>query len=277
MTLREARLTGSGEPDVTGGGIPLSVAYQVMLEHLLNNDRRAPASELEKLVRNALEMKTQRVLRVWGSWGAFVEDAMGWLEDKGKVYRDGDDWLLSHRLASGARVYLPGDVRVAIRDKKDRDSLELYARARRRGQDYRRALEQMGLLHGATEATLQAHLDSLHYEEGVLDDVELKPSVVVRKKPVRQYEPGTVVKFVVTYARERHGEWFTTTDLVNAFNAEHPPSPESKGVGTSTPHNKLQQLVEQGYMERRMTRSSKNRPMVLYRWIKGPGEIVGGI
>lgn len=276
MTLREARLTGSEEPDVAGGGIPLPVAYQVMLEHLLNNDRRAPASELEKLVRNALEIKTQRVLRVWGSWAAFVEDAMTWLETKGKAYQDRDDWVLSRHIGSGTRLYLPGDARVVIRDKKDRDSLELYARARRRCLDYRHALEQLGLLQGDVEVTLDAHLDSLHYKEGALKNTDLvKP--VVRRKPVRPHEAGAIVRFTVTYARSRPGEWFTVRELIDAFNAEHPPPEGSKGIGSSTPHGKLKELIEQGYMERTTTRSSKNRPMMLYRWIKGPDDLVGGI
>ena len=265
MTLREARLTGSHEPEIPGGGIPLPGAYQVMVEHLLDNGRRAPAATLEKLVKAELELKTERVLRIWGSWGGFVEDMMAWLESKGRAVRDGDEWILSRHIVSGDRIYLPGDIRVVVRSREDRESMELYARARRRLLDYRQALEVMGLFEGKVAETFTAHLDSLHYEEEQRRTLPPPPAVAKQEellargvKPAR----GVVSKFVVKYVQEK-GDWATIAEIVEEFTRTH-----GRKISSGTPHSLLERYHLEGKVDKKLVLAPKNRPAAAYRWIR---------
>lgn len=125
---RVARLIGDG--NVTGGGLPLPVAFTAVTEFLLDNGE-ASFMSLSDVVRTALAFKEKRVLSTaWRSWDDFTRDILAQLSDTRVITEcDGADGYMAYRVR---KDFVPGRRHVVIpsagigfvaREKDDRDMM----------------------------------------------------------------------------------------------------------------------------------------------------------
>lgn len=287
---RLARLTGSEEPEIPGGGIPLPGAFHDVLYYLLNNGN-TPSDILVKVIRDAVgeELNGSRVRLVWGTplkawgdaWENLAADIFAQLEERKLITPAGFDWwALSDDFPVGKRVYVlyypnadgmrghERDLRVIVRSKQEREIREKLARARSRIGDYQLQLEASGLYQGAIRATLNAHMQSLQWKDGMtsLDDGnDYDLPVLDRSRP--SFSRSPVTRFGAGYLRERYPDWVTSTEVAQAYNQKHPEKP----ISVMAPFERLMSLVKWGQAERKDERALaaqgyRGRPKAFFRW-----------
>jgi len=275
--LGYARLTGSEEPEVPGGGIPLPGAFHGILYYLMNNDRVALEDILVKVVReNVGELHENRVRHVWGSWEALGRDLLDQLEDRGYVTRRGTVWMLAPEFRGGrvkVLYYSHGhrELRVTVRSREEHETRELLARARARLQDYRVQLEAWGLYQGKVKTTLDRHAELLRWDgeqdealDEALDEV-LDETQDGAQKGSRTHPYGAVAAFTRKYLKREYPRWVTAADVARAFNATFPDGHQIPG---HQPFDRLMVLVTNGLAERKVdtVHEYRGRPKVLFRW-----------
>lgn len=293
---RLARLTGSEEPEIPGGGIPLPGAFHDVLYYLLNNERSAPIDVLAKVVRDSVgeEVNGSRVRLVWGTpgktwadaWENLATDILAQLEDRKLIYSSGYGWwTLSDDFPVGKRVYVlyypntdgirghERDLRVIVRSKQERETREKLARARSRIGDYQVYLEALGLYRGQLKATLDAHMSTLQWTDGMTGLEEAEYVLPFRDTSRPSFSRSPVTRFAAGYLRGRYPDWVTSTEIAQAYNKAYPEKP----ISLMAPFERSMSLVKWGLAERKDERDRgvqgyRGRPKALFRWKPGQGE-----
>jgi len=242
--LRYARLTGSMEPGIPGGGIQLSAAFKAPLRYLLDNGRTAPADVLAKAVRDALILDYKRVMHVWGSWEAFLDDLMEQAQEKEVTVRNPDgSWSIHPDFHSGRVRLLPG-LRLTLRSEQEEKARENLAWARLKMSDYKIALSARGLYEGRTASTLDAHLATLQWDSERAEDEKWEG---MAKAPQRK--KNSIRDFTLAWIAQNDG-WFTASEVIGAFNRENPDD-SRKPASPSTVLRHLHKYTERGMLEQR--------------------------
>lgn len=267
------RLTGSREPEIPGGGIPLPGAFHGILYYLLNNGRAASEEILVKVAREAVgELHENRMEYVWGSWEAFTRDLLDQLTDRGHVTRNAAGWMLDPDFRGGRVkvMYFQGgkrELRVTVRSKEEHEAREVLAKARARVQAYQAQLEAWGLYDGRIKITLDRHLNSLRWEDET-EKEESEPPVPVTSEELgwagdRSY--GSSSKFALAYLESQYPRWIPAYEVSAVFNELNP---TLKPLGRYQPFERLATLVRKGFAERRddVGGKGRGRPKTLFRW-----------
>lgn len=273
------RLTGSREPEVPGGGIPLPGAFHGILYYLLNNGGAATEEILVKIAREAVgELHENRMEYVWGSWEAFTRDLLDQLQDRGLVSRGVTGWVLDPEFRGGrvkVMYFQNGkrELRVTVRSKEEYEARELLAKARARVQAYQAQLEAWGLYTGRIKITLDRHMNSLRWEDE-LDKEDAEPPVPVTNEDLgwsgdRSY--GGASKFTRAYLESQYPRWIPGSEVATAFNELNP---HLKPLSRYQPFERLATLVRKGLAERQdeVGGKGKGRPKTLFRWKPPPGQ-----
>lgn len=122
---RKLKLAGDGNFGSRGGGLPLSWAFETVLQELLDHGPSPEDGLLDAIRRGRLGMKEKAVLARWGErngWERFTRDILDELAERKLIISDEQRELytLGPEFTAGARVEVFGKMFVTVRDEKTR-------------------------------------------------------------------------------------------------------------------------------------------------------------